>query len=94
MTDLLHMVDTEEQYRALLDKLIRLRNTTAGYRDSYALRAQDMQMPPRIRSGCGAKARVLSTQIAQLDFILSKNRKQIEAFGLVMPAPATTASTS
>lgn len=72
----------EEQYRALLEKLLKHRAKTAGIRESYQRAAENAELPHGVRMGSRSKAKVLGAQLQALDFILARNKREIAAFGL------------
>lgn len=71
--------DLETQYFALLDRLLRSRERLVGMRDAYRFRAQDNASAHGVRMGCTSKAKALSNAIGAFDFMIAKNRKEIEA---------------
>lgn len=80
------MISTEENYRALLDKLIRFREETAELRGSMKLSIDSGDMRPNQRESLRAKVKVLGAQLSRLDFMLARNRREIDRFGLKWPA--------
>jgi hypothetical protein len=73
------ITDFETQYFALLDRLISDRERFVSIRDTYRARSQENGIPNGTRMGCATKANTLSGVIARFDFVLARNRKQIEA---------------
>ncbi|HEY0966933.1 MAG TPA: hypothetical protein VGE76_16320 [Opitutaceae bacterium] len=91
-------IPIEDNYRALLLKLI---NQRAAWADELQLfRTQSVDAPTYgKRCGFNAKAKIVARHLSQLDFILARNRKEIDSLGLAQefaalrpPAPAPEAA--
>lgn len=80
------MPTMEESYRLLLEKLIRFRAETASYRESYIAAAADERLHLGNRRASWHKAKALGSQLAGLDFILGRNKRQAVELGLDIPA--------
>lgn len=77
------MIELEQNYRALLEKLIRFRDETAELRLALKQRVDtDQTLRPGQRLALRAKVKVLGGQLSRLDFMLARNRREIAAFGL------------
>lgn len=88
------MISTEENYRALLDKLIRFREETAELRASMKLSIESSELRPNQRESLRAKVKVLGAQLSRIDFMLARNRREIDRFGLQWPATGISALAS
>jgi hypothetical protein len=79
------MVPLEQNYRQLLEKLIRLRDQSAAVRDSMKQKLERPDLRFGQQLALRAKIKVLGRQVADLDYLLARNRREIAAFGLQPP---------
>ncbi len=72
----------QANYRELLSKLIRHRESTEEVRVAFSLASENDDYPSFSRVVARHKSKLLGQQVNSIDYMLARNRAEIASFGL------------